>query len=214
MVGEGVLAECLRDEQIQQVLVINRKPSGFQHPKLKELLVADFSDFSGVEEELKGYDAAFLSMGVSSMGLNEEEYTYLTYNLTMALARPLERLNPDMTLCYVSGQGTDSSEKGRIMWARVKGKTENDLMNMSFKQVFAFRPGGMQPEKGAKNIKRIYRFFIPLMPFFRVLFPGSMSTLRDLALAMIHVSRHGYQTQVIEVKDLKNIAKLELQKGN
>ena len=214
MVGEGVLAECLRDEQIQQVLVINRKPSGFQHPKLKELVVPDFSDFSKVEEELKGYDAAFLSMGVSSMGLNEEEYTYHTYNLTMALARPLERLNPDMTLCYVSGQGTDSSEKGRIMWARVKGKTENDLMNMSFKQVFAFRPGGLQPEKGAKNIKGAYRFFMPLMPLFRVLFPGSMSTLRDLALAMIHVSREGYQTQVIEVKDLKNIAKLELQKGN
>jgi uncharacterized protein YbjT (DUF2867 family) len=145
MVGEGVLHECLQHPAVEAVLVINRKPCGVVHPKLKEIIHPDFFDLSGIQQQLKGYNACFFCLGVSSIGMKEPEYHRLTYTLTLNFAETLSKLNRDTTFCYVSGGGTDSSEKGRSMWARVKGKTENDLMKLPFKQVFAFRPGYMHP---------------------------------------------------------------------
>ncbi|MGN6292981.1 MAG: NAD-dependent epimerase/dehydratase family protein, partial [Chitinophagaceae bacterium] len=148
MVGEGVLHVCLQDPRIESVLIINRKTLGRTHPKLKEILHADFYDLSAIENDLRGYDACFFCLGVSSIGMKEPDYYKVTYTLTLHVANTLVRLNPGMSFSYISGAGTDSSEKGRSMWARVKGKTENDLMKLPFRQVFAFRPGFIKPIKG------------------------------------------------------------------
>ena len=207
MVGEGVLMECLEHPHVESVLVIGRRPCGIEHPRLKEILHQDFSDFSAIREELKGYDAAYLNMGVSSLGLDEEKFTHLTYDLTMALAKPLAELNPDMTLTYVSGAGTDSSEKGRSMWARVKGRTENHLLAMPFKQAFMFRPGGIIASKGQNNIKTVYKILAPILPIFNTLMPKMVSTAKDIGLAMINATLYGYDKQVIEVVDIKQLAK-------
>jgi uncharacterized protein YbjT (DUF2867 family) len=154
MVGEGVLHECLLDPQVEAVLVIGRKPCGTVHPKLKEIIHADFFDISPIANQLSGYNACYFCLGVSSVGMKEPEYYRLTYTLTLNVAQTLSKCNPDMTFCYVSGASTDSTEKGRSMWARVKGKTENDLMKLPFKQVFAFRPGYMHPTPGLKNVNK------------------------------------------------------------
>ena len=170
MVGEGVLHECLLHPQVEAVLVINRKPCGYTHSKLKEIIHSDFFNFSSIENQLIGYNACFFCLGVSSIGLKEDTYYKLTYKLTLHVAETLSKLNTDMTFCYVSGAGTDSSEKGRSMWARVKGKTENDLMKLNFKQVFAFRPGFIKPTKGLKNTLKYYRYVSWLFPIGRVYF--------------------------------------------
>src|SRR5579875_1944246 len=158
MVGEGVLHECLQHPQVEAVLVINRRPVNVAHPKLKEIIHADFFDISPIEEQLAGYNACFFCLGVSSIGMKEEQYQRLTYTLTMHVAGILSRLNSGMTFCYVSGAGTDSSEKGRSMWARVKGKTENDLMKLPFKKVYAFRPGFIKAIKGLKHVHSFYKY--------------------------------------------------------
>lgn len=207
MVGEGVLHECLQHEAVENILVINRKSCGVQHPKLKEIIHVDFFDLSGIEEQLTEYNACFFCLGVSSIGMKEEEYHRLTYSLTMNVAGVLARKNTDMTFCYISGAGTDSSEKGRIMWARVKGKTENDLMKLPFKKVYNFRPGYMQPTKGLKNSLRFYKFVSWLYPLLKLLLPGSVSTLKELGLAMIQVTLKGYSKQILEVKDIVASAK-------
>jgi uncharacterized protein YbjT (DUF2867 family) len=207
MVGEGVLHECIQHEAVENILVINRKPCGIQHPKLKEIIHADFFDLSCIEDQLAGYNACFFCLGVSSIGLKEEEYHKLTYSLTMKVAGALARQNNDMTFCYISGAGTDNSEKGRTMWARVKGKTENDLMKLSFKQVYNFRPGYMQPTKGLKKTLRFYKFVSWLYPLLKLLLPGSVSTLNELGLAMIQVTLKGYPKNILEVKDIVALAK-------
>jgi uncharacterized protein YbjT (DUF2867 family) len=207
MVGEGVLHECLLHPDMESVLVITRRPCGVQHPKLKELLHKDFSDFSGLEKELIGYNAGFLCMGVSSIGMTEEKYAHLTFDLTMALARTLARLNPDMTLCYVSGMGTDSSEKGRIMWARVKGRTENELMRLPVRKAYMFRPAFIQPTKGLKNTYTAYRVLSPFFPVWKALFPKYISTLQEIGLAMINSVNKGPDRQVLEVKDIVALAR-------
>ncbi len=207
MVGEGVLHECLNHSEVEKVLVINRRPCQVQHPKLTEIIHGDFSDFSKIEGELAGYNAAFLNMGVSSIGLSEEKYHYLTYELTMALARPLARLNPDMTVCYVSGSGTDSSEKGRIMWARVKGKTENHLMELPFRQTFMFRPAFMMPTEGLKHAYKAYKYLSPLFPAFKYIFPKYVSTLSEVGIAMINSVNKGYHKKVLEVLDIIELAR-------
>jgi uncharacterized protein YbjT (DUF2867 family) len=207
MVGEGVLHECLLHPDVESVLVINRKPGGVVHPKLKEIIHTDFFDISSIESQLGGYNACFFCLGVSSIGMKEPEYTRLTYTLTMGIAKPLSKLNPDMTFCYVSGGGTDSSEQGRSMWARVKGKTENDLMKLPFKQVFAFRPGYMHPTKGLKNVNPYYKYMSWMYPFLRMVFPGGVSTLAELGQAMVNVVRFGYEKQILEVKDIVALAK-------
>ena len=187
MVGEGVLAECLTHPDVEKILVINRRPCGVTHPKLTEILHPDFFDLSPVADQLKGYNACFFCLGVSSVGMSEEDYYSMTYTLTMNFAELVARQNPDMTFCYVSGAGTDSTEKGRMSWARVKGKTENDLMKLPFKKVFACRPGFMLSCKGCKKCSRIlFSIQIFISCFCGPLFPKFVSTLKEVALAMIN----------------------------
>jgi len=207
MVGEGVLHECLQNDLVEQVLVLGRRPYGMTHPKLKEIVHGDLYDLSAVEEQLKGYNTCFFCLGTTSVGKSEEEFTKVTYTLTMHVATTLSRQNPDMTFCYISGSATDSSEKGRVMWARVKGKTENDLMKLPFKKVYNFRPGYMQPTKGLKNTLPYYKYVSWLYPFLRLIMPGFVTTLRELALAMIHAAAHGYSKSVLEVRDIVARAK-------
>jgi len=205
MVGEGVLHECLQHPRVEAVLVINRKPCGVTHPKLKEIIHSDFFDISPIASQLSGYNACFFCLGVSSVGMKEPEYYRLTYTLTMHVAQVLSRVNTDMTFCYVSGGSTDSTEKGRMMWARVKGKTENDLAKLPFKQEYNFRPGMMKPTKGLKNTLKYYKYINWLYPVFR--FFGIASTLAELGQAMINVVLHGYPKPVLEVKDIIALAK-------
>ncbi len=207
MVGEGVLHECLQHTQIEYVLVINRKPCGVSHPKLQEIIHSDFNDLSSIENKLTNYDACFFCLGVSSIGMKEAEYYSLTHDLTIHIATTVFKLNPKMTFCYVSGVGTDSTEKGNSMWARVKGKTENHLMQIGFKHTFAFRPGYMHPTKGLKNTLNYYSYLSWLYPVFRFIFPKYVSTLKELGLAMINVVIKGYPKSVLEVNDIVKIAK-------
>lgn len=206
MVGEGVLHECLQHPDVESVLVINRKPCGVSHPKLKEVLHTDFFNFSAIEPHLAGYNACYFCLGVSSVGMKEPEYTRMTYDLTMHVAQTLSKLNNDMTFCYISGAGTDSTEQGRLMWARVKGKTENDLMKLPFKQVYAFRPGLIKPTKGLKNTLKLYTYFGWLYPILKTVAPGTACTLREIGLAMINGTKNSFGKQVIEVKDIVKMA--------
>src|ERR1700709_2855350 len=180
MVGEGVLQECLNHPQVEAVLVINRKPCGVVHPKLKEIIHPDFFDLSAIEGQLSGYNACYFCLGVSSVGMKEPEYYKLTYTLTLNLPPPLSTLNPDMTFCYVAGASTDSTEQGKSMWARVKGKTENDLMKLPFKKVFAFRPGFMKPTGGLKNTLPAYKYLGWLYPILKFLAPKYACTLKEV----------------------------------
>lgn len=206
MVGEGVLHECLNHPEVEFVLVINRKPCGKSHPKLKEIIHPDFSDFSSIENELKGYNAAYLCMGTTSFGLKEADYTRITYDLTLALAEPLAKLNPDMTVCYVSGAGSDSSENGRLMWTNVKGKTENALLRLPFKQAFMFRAGIIQPTAGMQNTYLMYKLVNPILPVVRLVFPKMVSTLSEIGQAMIAVTEQGFENSILEVKDIVAVA--------
>jgi hypothetical protein len=207
MVGEGVMHECLLDPQVEAVLVIGRKPCGTVHPKLIEIIHQDFFDMTPIEDQLAGYNACYFCLGVSSVGMKEPEYYKLTYTLTLNVAQSLSKLNPDMTFCYVSGGGTDGTEQGRSMWARVKGKTENDLMKLPFKQVFAFRPGYMHPTPGLKNTNKYYKYMTWMYPFLRWVYPAGVSTLAELGRAMINVTHLGYDKRIIEVKDIVKLAK-------
>ncbi len=207
MVGEAVLFTCLENAEVDSILVINRKPSGFTHPKLKEILHEDFFNLKPIEAELGNYDACLFCLGVSSVGMKEEEYTRLTYTLTMHVAETLSRLNKAMTFCYISGSGTDSSEQGRMMWARVKGKTENDLMKLPFKAVYNFRPAALIPKPGAKNVLPYYKYIGWMLPAVGKLFPNMVSTLEELGKAMIHVAGQGYNKNVLEVKDIVSLGR-------
>ena len=207
MVGEGVLMESLIHPDVEKVLVINRKSCGFNHPKLTEILHTNFLDLSPIADQLHDYDACFFCLGVSSVGMNEDQYYTLTYTLTMHMAEILSKQNPGMTFCYISGASTDSSEKSRMFWARIKGKTENDLMKLNFKRVYAFRPGMIIPTKGQKNVHKYYTTLGFLFPFFRTVFPKFVSTLSELGLAMIHSVTKGYGKPVLEVKDIIILSK-------
>jgi len=206
MIGKGVLLECLDHDAIEGVLVIGRNPVGVKHPKLKELIHEDFANFSEVKSELSGYDGCFFCMGVSAAGLKEAQYKKITYDFTMALAKPLYEINPGMTFNYVSGVGTDTSEKGRMMWARVKGKTENDILNMGFKQAFMFRPGAILPLKGIKSKTKSYQFlydyFTWLLKGIKVIAPNSIVNTTQIGLAMINSMMSGYDKKVLKSKDI------------
>ena len=202
MVGEGILRECLLNEDVAEVLVINRKPCGVAHPKLKEIIHSDFFDLSAIESQLQGYNACLFCLGISSVGVDADTYYRMTYTLTMHVAETLSRKNPDMTFCYISGAGTDSTEQGKVRWARVKGKTENDLMKLPFKAVYNFRPGALIPEKGAKNVLKLYKYFSWLTPVIKLFFPNNISTIKALGQTMIKVSLTGYSKSIIEVKDI------------
>lgn len=207
MIGEGVLIECLADPQITEVLSVSRKPTGKLHPKLKEYIVADFLSLKENDEKLKGYDACFYCAGVSAVGLKEEEYKRITYNTTIHFAKALNP-NSKMSFIYVSGGGTDSSEKGRMMWARVKGKTENDLAKLPFKQSFGFRIGFVKPAGGQQHVLSYYKYVAWLFPAIKTLLPNMYSTMRQVTQAMIYFSTHGYHSNVIYVKDIRKVGKL------
>jgi hypothetical protein len=211
MVGEGVLHECLKHAEVESVLVINRRSCGVQHDKLTELIHPDFHDFSRIKTQLSGYNTCYFCMGMSSVGKKEAEYRQITYDITLHVANILVEQNPHMTFCYVSGTGTDSTEQGRIMWARVKGKTENDLLKLPFKDAFMFRPGYIQPIKGQKNAYKIYKYMTPFYPILKTLFPNSACTLEDLGLAMIEIVQRGYEKQIINNKDIFNLANRQRQ---
>ncbi len=206
MVGEGVLHECLLSPEVESVLVINRSPCGIVHPKLKEVILKDFFNFDAIANDVVGYNACFFCLGVSSVGMSKEDYYKMTYTLTLGIAKVLSRVNPDMTFCYISGASTDSTEKGRLNWARVKGKTENDLMKLPFKQVYAFRPAYIHPTPGLKRTLSAYKYIMWLYPIGKVLFPGSVSTLAEIGQAMIHTVTQGYEKKVLEVKDIVTVA--------
>ena len=206
-VGEGVLFECLAYPIVKQVLIISRKSYSAEHPKLKQIIVPDFLKLDGIDDQLTGYDACFYCAGISSRGMNETEYSYITYDTTMHFAKKLASLNPNMIFNHISGGLTDSSEKGKIMWARVKGKTENTLMKLPFKKVYNFRPGFMKPSPGQKNIKSYYKFVNLLYPLLRLVIPGQVSTIREVGLAMINAVLKGYSKQILEVKDIKLLAR-------
>jgi hypothetical protein len=206
MVGEGVLIECLDHPEVEQVLVINRRPGGRSHPKLREIIHKDFFDLSAIESQLRGYDACFFCLGVSSVGISAEEYRHLTYDLTLNVGRLLAALNPEMTFCYVTGKSTDSGERGRIAWARVKGATENRLLRL-FKKSYMFRPGFMKATPGQKNVKSYYKYFAWIYPIGRALYPAGFCTLQEVGQAMINAARKGYLKQILEVKDIVELAK-------
>jgi len=210
MVGKGVLLECLDHQGVSEVLSISRKPTGIDHPKLNELLHQDFSAFASVADQLKGYDACYACMGVSAAGMSEEKYTKLTYDFTLSLARELLNISADMTFTYVSGVGTDSSEKGRTMWARVKGKTENDLLNLGFKQAFMFRPGAIIPLRGIQPSSKMYRILINnlkwLIRLMKKLSPDLVVDTTQIGLAMINITKKGYDKKVITPKDILMLA--------
>jgi uncharacterized protein YbjT (DUF2867 family) len=206
MVGEGVLVKALEHPDVESVLVIGRRTCGIKFDKLKEIVHNDFYDFSSIEKELSGYNACFFCLGVSSIGMNEKDYTRVTYDLTMQAAAALSMQNKEMTFCYVSGQGTDSSEKGRIMWARVKGKTENDLMKLPFKAVYNFRPGFIKPVKGQKHAYKASKAVAVFYPVLTTLLPKFVCKLDDLGLAMIYVAGVGYNTSILENTDITKAA--------
>lgn len=206
MVGEGVLHVCLNSPEVESVLVISRRPCEVVHPKLKELIHKDFFNYSAIEDQLRGYNACYFCLGVTSVGKKEEEYTNLTYDLTLQAARSLSKLNPAMTFCYVSGDGTDGTERGRIMWARVKGKTENDLRKLPFKAAYAFRPGFIKPVKGLKHAYGISKALGLAYPLLKALFPNHVCTLEDIGLAMINVTQTGSPKQVLENTDIARLA--------
>jgi hypothetical protein len=208
MVGEGVVHECLISNEVEAVLVVSRKTTGINHPKLKELLLPDFFDLSSVQSQMAGYNACFFCLGVSSVGISQETYERLTFQLTMGFATVLAAQNPGMVFCYVSGKGTDSSEKGRMHWARVKGKTENDLQKLPFRSVYCFRPGIMSPTPGLKNTLSLYKWLGWLLPLMRTVSPNSINSLAEVGHAMIHVVTRGYHQKIIEVADIRKLAKL------
>lgn len=210
MVGKGVLLECLDHPEVSQVVTIGRSELDVTHSKLQSIIHKDFKDYDAIEENLRGIDAAYLCMGVSAAGLSEEKYTELTYDYTLALARALQAQNPVMTFTYVSGQGTDASEKGRTMWARVKGKTENDLLKLGFKQAFMFRPGGIIPLRGIKSKTRLYQFFYDyfmwLIKLIKLMSPNSIVNTTQIGLSMINVTMKGYQKSILDPKDIIDTA--------
>jgi uncharacterized protein YbjT (DUF2867 family) len=210
MVGGGVLLRALEHPDVESVLVIGRRPCGIRHNKLKEIIHNDFYNYSAIEEHLKGYNACFFCLGASSLGMNQMDYYKLTYGITISAASVLSELNNEMTFCYVSGSGTDSSEKGRLMWARVKGKTENHLLTLPFKSVYLFRPGFMQPVKGQRNIKSIFKVVDFIYPALKNLFPNSGCKLEDLGTAMIMAAKVGYSKNILENKDIDLLTRTDI----
>ena len=203
-VGEGVLFECLNNQAVDEVLIVNRKHYELKHPKLKELLVSDFFQIGSFIEQIKGYDACFYCAGISSVGLSEKEYTEITFDTTLHFAKALVAVNPSMVFIFVSGQNTDSTETGRIMWARVKGKTENALGRLPFKKQYNFRPGAMLPVKEQRNSRRLYQIAAQIIHFFS---PKSVLTLQEVGMAMIHLTQAAYPFHTLEIKDIKSLAK-------
>jgi hypothetical protein len=209
MVGQGCMRECLIDPEVETVLAVGRGPTGIQNAKLREIVHDNFLDFSTILSQLAGYDACFFCLGVSSLGMSEQRYRHLTYDITLAAATTLSRLNPGMVFVYVTGQGTDSSEQGRRMWARIKGKTENDLLKLPFKAAYMFRPAGIQPLHGVRSrtawVQAIYVVASPLLTWLDRVAPKYMTTTEQVGRAMIKVARDGYPKPVLESEDINRV---------
>ena len=209
MVGQGVLRECLLDPGVERVLAVGRSPTGQRDPKLVELTCDNFVDYNAIEPQLVGYDACFFCLGVSSIGMDEARYRHMTYDITLAAATTLARLNPGMVFTYVSGRSTDSTEQGPLMWARVKGKTENDLLKLPFKAAYMFRPAGIQPLHGVRSktpwVQAIYVATSPLLSFLVRVAPSYMTTSEQLGRAMLKVARDGYPRPVLESEDINSL---------
>ena len=207
MVGEGVLLECLDNSEVEEVLVVNRRPCGRLHPKLSEIIHADFFNLAPIEPRLAGYNACFFCLGVSSVGMKKEVYKHLTYDLTLNFAQALARQNPNIAFCYVTGAGTDSSEKGRIAWARVKGAAENALLQL-FKRGYMFRPGFMKPTPGQRRVNPYYKYIGWLYPVGRAIYPAGFCTIREVGLAMVNAATKGAPKPILEVKDIVALAQV------
>ena len=209
MVGAGVLRECLLDDRVNEVIAVQRSSSGATHRKLRELIRSDFFDYHDARDTFRGADACFFCLGVTAVGKTEEEYRRLTFDITLAAARTLAELNPGMAFCYVSGQGTDSTERGRSMWARVKGQTENALLRLPLR-AYMFRPGYIQPLGGIQSKTRVYRVFYrimtPLYPVLRRLTPNLVTTNEAVGRAMIELASRGYPSRILEVRDINKAA--------
>jgi len=211
MVGQGVVRECLLDPEVESVLVIGRNATGQKHEKLHEIVLSALFDLSAIEDRLSGYDACFFCLGVSAVGMKEESYRRVTYDLTISVARLFSSLNPGMTFIYVSGASTDSTERGRMMWARVKGQTENALLQMPFKAAYMFRPGYIQPLHGIRTKTKwygaIYAMMGPLYPVWKLLFPKYVTTTECVGRAMLNVAMRGAPKSVLENQDINSICR-------
>jgi len=209
MVGQGVVREALLDPDVEQVVAVGRSATHRQHPKLRDLVVPDVADLTGVEPQLAGFDACFFCLGVSSAGMSEERYTRVTFDLTLAVAATLARLNPQMTFVYVSGMGTDSTESGRVMWARVKGRTENALLRQPFKAAYMVRPGMIIPLHGIRSKTMWYRLLYaatrPLYPVVKAVAPNAVTTTEQMGRAMLTLVRHPQATPILETKDINRL---------
>jgi uncharacterized protein YbjT (DUF2867 family) len=208
MVGQGVLRECLLDPEVELAVTVGRTATGAQDAKLREIVLADMKNYTEIEDQLAGFDACFFCLGVSSSGMKEADYARVTYDLTLAAAETLSRVNPQMTFIYVSGQGTDSSERGRTMWARVKGRTENALLRLPLK-AYMFRPGMIEPLDGIKSKTPAYRLLYkicgPLLPALRWTFPNQVLSTREIGQAMLAVAKRGYEKQILETRDIRAV---------
>ncbi len=210
MVGQGVLLECLDYPNVSSVLIVGRNPCGVEHAKVEEILHRDFSDYAPIEDRLGGLNGCFFCLGVSAAGMSEEDYRHVTYDFAVGAAETLSRLNPEMVFCYVSGAGTDSSESGRSTWARVKGMTENRLLELPFKAAYMFRPGYIQPKRKVRSKTRLYQamytVLAPLYPIWKTLFPSFVTTTEKVGLAMIRVAENGFPRSVLETRDINALA--------
>lgn len=207
MIGKGALLECIESDEVSEVLLVNRRSVGISHPKVKELLIKDFFDLSEIEDQLKGYTACFFSLGTSAVGKSEEEYTKITYDLTLNFARTLFKCNPEMNFIYVSGQGTDSSESGRAMWGRVKGKTENDIQKLGFKTSYMFRPGFIFPLKGIRSVTWYQIMYDITKPFYGLI--SKLSSVTDttrIGRAVIKIVSNGYEKTILNPEDINTLA--------
>jgi len=206
MVGEGVLLVCLQSPMIEKITVVNRRSLGFTHTKLTEIVHADFYDLSTIENQLTGFDACFFCLGISSVGVKEDEYLKVTYTLTMHFGETLSRLNPGMVFCYVAGAGTDETEKSRLSWARVKGRTENDLEKLPFKALYRYRFGFVKPVAGQKHIQPFYKYVNWMFPIGKRLYPEGFNTLEEVGLSMIQVALHGSEDKKLAGKAISRLA--------
>jgi uncharacterized protein YbjT (DUF2867 family) len=209
MVGQGVLRECLLDPEVELAVTVGRTATGARDAKLREIVRGDLRGYAGIEDELTGFDACFFCLGVSSGGMKEADYERVTYGLTLAAAETLSRVNPGMTFVYVSGSGTDSTERGRVMWARVKGRTENALLRLPLK-AYLFRPGLIQPLDGIRSKTPAYRILYglakPLLPLLRWAFPNQVLSTREIGRAMLAVAKRGYEKRIMETRDIRAAA--------
>ena len=208
-IGQGVLIECLEHPDVKTILVIGRKSCEVEHQKITEIIHGDFLDYSSIKEKISGYNACFFCLGVSSAGMSEEKYTVITHDYAVKAAEALSKQNKDMTFCFISGAGTDYKEKSRMMWARVKGRTENALKEYPFKNLYLMRPAYIQPMKGVKTRLKIYRVMGPLYPVWRFLFPKVVTNTIEVGLAMINAVLYGYEKQTLENSDIIKLARRE-----